>query len=97
MGTFFVGFKNPRRPVPSVSVSLGLNVNAMPEARFPFRKQLLAGERVLHYPIDWPPVQKRTWCQWLSEAFKACFYRRKSPQADERLSIVLPRVRKDCC
>ena len=70
--------------------------DAMPETRFPFRKQLLAGERVLHYPVDRPPVQKRTWCQWLFEAFKACFYARKPPQ-DERALLALPRVRKDCC
>ena len=69
--------------------------HAMPSTRVPFRKQLLDGERVLYQSIDRPPVQKRSCCQWLSEAFKACFYRRK-PCQDEPL-LALPRVRKDCC
>ena len=71
-------------------------INDMPETAGAFRKQLLSGERLLYYPIDHKPPEKKSFCQGLSEVFKACFYRRKPPQ-EERPMIMLPRVRKDCC
>ena len=56
------------------SVCLALHVNAMlpvPPSPVAFRKHVLAGERVLHYPAD--PNYAPGFCSWLRKIVRACF------------------------